>query len=189
MILALPLPRWLLAYEDLLGNRYLSPEARLALAIELSRKNVEHDTGGPFGAAIFERVSGRLVSIGVNRVEAAHSCLAHAEVLAIGAAQRQLQTYNLAGPRAHELYSSAQPCMMCAGAVLWSGVSRLVFAATKADVERLVGFDEGILPRHWRTEFRRRGIEVEGGQQRKASCEVLRLYRSRGGAIYSSHTK
>jgi tRNA(Arg) A34 adenosine deaminase TadA len=189
MIIALPLPRWLTAYEDFLGSRYPSPEARLVLAIELARHNVEHDSGGPFGAAIFERESGRLVSIGVNRVEAAHSCLAHAEIMAIGAAQRRLQTYNLAGPRGHELYSSAQPCMMCAGAVLWSGVSRLVYAATKGDVERIVGFDEGILASHWRSEFRRRGIEVQGGQQRKAACEVLRLYRARGGAIYSAHTK
>ena len=107
----------------------------MRLAIALSRENVEHDTGGPFGAAIFERDSGRLVAVGMNSVVRLHNCTLHGEMVAFMMAQRRLGSFTLNAPHlpAHELVTSCEPCAMCLGATLWSGVRRVVFGATRED--------------------------------------------------------
>jgi tRNA(Arg) A34 adenosine deaminase TadA len=187
MNLAVAHPDWLLR-EAALGQTFASEAERLRYAIELSRRNVLERTGGPFGAAVFECESGRLVAAGVNRVEALSFSAAHAEVMALLSAQERLATYDLGAlglPR-HALVSSAQPCLMCAGAVLWSGVVRLVYAASKQDVERILGFDEGFLPRGWQRRLRRRGIAVSAGLLRQEARTVLELYRERGGTVYAA---
>jgi tRNA(Arg) A34 adenosine deaminase TadA len=163
-------------------------EERLRWVIGLARRNVQEGTGGPFAAAVFHRESGRLVAAGVNQVEALLLSCAHAEVLALLLAQDRLGSFDLgaAGNGAHELVSSAQPCMMCLGAVVWSGVSRLVYGATRRDVESLSGFDEGFLARRWVQRLERRGIEVVGARLRQEAREVLRLYRERGGTVYNA---
>ncbi|HET8898039.1 MAG TPA: nucleoside deaminase, partial [Rhodanobacteraceae bacterium] len=66
-----------------------SDESRIALAIELSRQNVLHGTGGPFGAVVFDD-AGRVVAAGVNRVMPQHCSVAHAEMMAYMAAQARL---------------------------------------------------------------------------------------------------
>jgi tRNA(Arg) A34 adenosine deaminase TadA len=186
--LELTLPEWF-GSMGLFDRRYPGVEQRLELVIELSRRNVRERTGGPFGAAVFELESGILVGAGVSRVERLNCSVAHAEVMAIAFAQKRLGRFDL-GARdapAHELVSSAQPCLMCAGASLWSGATRLAYAARKHDVESLVGFDEGPVPPDWIEAFRARGIEVVEAPERWRSeaCEVLRLYRAQDGLVYN----
>ncbi len=187
--LKLTLPDWLGAM-GLIGRRFATAEERLGIVIELSRRNVQERTGGPFAAAVFELRSGVLVGAGVSRVEPLACSVAHAEVMAIAFAQRRLGRFDLGARDSarHELASSAQPCLMCAGAILWSGVTRLVYAAGKNDVESLVGFDEGPVPENWADAFRGRGMEVVQAEasQRVEACEVLRLYRQSGGLVYNS---
>jgi tRNA(Arg) A34 adenosine deaminase TadA len=187
--LRLTLPDWLGAM-GLVGRRYATAEERLALVIELSRRNVQERTGGPFGAAVFDLESGVLVGAGVSRVEPLACSVAHAEVVAIALGERRLGRFDLGARDSarHELASSAQPCMMCAGAILWSGVTRLVYAARKSDVESLLGFDEGPLPADWAEAFRARGLEVleAPARWREEACDVLRLYRQSGGLVYNS---
>src|SRR5690606_12471313 len=117
----------------------------------------------PFGAAGFERDSGKLVAVGVNRVVPCRASVAHAEMMAFTLAQEAVGRFDLAAPGlpAHELVTSAQMCAMCYGATLWSGVRRVVYAATASDVEELAGFDEGPLPADWQGQLRARGIDVE----------------------------
>jgi tRNA(Arg) A34 adenosine deaminase TadA len=181
MILAqlhLTLPPWV--HEDVDAQRaYRAVEDKIALAIQLSRRNVEHRTGGPFGAAVFR--DDRLVGIGVNRV-IPHVCsIAHAEMLALSTSQQRLQNYRLnqAGGRV-TLATSAQPCSMCYGALVWAGIDELLIAATADDVQTLAGFDEGPLPADWRGELRNRGIEVHEGLMREHARDVLRDYGANG---------
>jgi tRNA(Arg) A34 adenosine deaminase TadA len=182
--LHIPLPDWLatVAADVVLPDA----EARMAFVVRLARRSGGAG-GGPFAAAVFERDSGRLVAAGVNRVVASHCSAAHAEVVALSLAQRRLGHFDLgaAGRPAHELVASAEPCAMCVGAVLWSGVRRLAFAAADADV-RAIGFDEG--PKHpdWIGELRRRGIEVVPGLLRSEAAAVLRDYAAAGGPIYNA---
>jgi len=165
---------------------YRTDEERMRLAIALSRENVEHDTGGPFGAAIFERDSGRLVSVGMNSVVRLHNCTLHGEMVAFMMAQRRLGSFTLNAPHlpAHELVTSCEPCAMCLGATLWSGVRRVVFGATRDDAAKLE-FDEGpVFPESYRY-LEERGIEIVRGLLRDEAAAVLERYRARNGAIYN----
>jgi tRNA(Arg) A34 adenosine deaminase TadA len=73
---------------------------------------------------------------------------------------------------------------MCFGAVLWSGVKRLVCAARQEDVERL-GFDEGTKPVDWPGELERRGITVARDVCRDEAVAILNHYVVAGGLIYN----
>ena len=163
-------------------------EERMQLVLDLARENVTRRTGGPFAAAVFETRCGELIAAGVNRVERLNCSVAHAEVMAIMLAQARTSTFDLGCDtrRPHELVSSAQPCAMCFGAILWSGITRLTFAARARDVKGMLGFDEGPMPSAWKKELAARGIEVMPGILERQGREVLELYRKKGGTIYNS---
>lgn len=177
------LPAWIAESVDF-SRTCRDADARIALAIQLARANVEYGTGGPFGAAIFDD-AGRLVAVGVNRVELLKSSLAHAEIVALVAAQRKMGRARLDddGTR-YTLASSSQPCCQCYGAIVWAGIGELLVAARTEDTESLAGFDEGPLPSDWVGELERRGIRVQRDLRRGAARDVLRLYAARGGARY-----
>ncbi len=160
---------------------------RVAFAIALASGNVEQGTGGPFGAAVFEESTGRLVSVGVNLVEARHNAVLHAEVVALMFAQRAAGAYTLASPparEAHVLATSCAPCAMCLGAVHWSGVSRVLIGATRDDA-MAIGFDEGpVFPESVRY-LEARGIAFTDGIERDAARAVLERYRDLGRPLYN----
>ena len=160
---------------------------RMDLVIDLARKNVDAGTGGPFGAGIFEMGSGRLVAPGVNMVIPGNCSVAHAEITAIMVAQKIIGTYDLGGDGLPpmELVSSTEPCAMCLGAVVWSGVRRLVCGARDVDA-RDIGFDEGPKPDNWTFALETRGIAVLRDVGRKAAVAVLKHYVDRGGLIYNA---
>jgi tRNA(Arg) A34 adenosine deaminase TadA len=127
----------------------------------LSRRNVAQQSGGPFGAAVFDAESGRLIAAGVNRVVPQSCSVAHAEIMALMVAQQRLGQHriNQAGSR-YVLATSSQPCCQCYGATVWAGIDELLIGARAEDVEELTEFDEGPLPSDWIGELERRGIAV-----------------------------
>lgn len=177
------LPLWVAGAVDF-ARTYADTHARIALAIELARLNVEHASGGPFGAAVFDDTGG-LVGVGVNRVESLRSSLAHAEIVALVAAQRRLgrARLNADGGR-YTLACSSQPCCQCYGAIVWAGIDRLLIGARAVDTESLAGFDEGPLPADWARELERRGIEVVRDLARDAARAVLAAWAAGGGTRY-----
>jgi tRNA(Arg) A34 adenosine deaminase TadA len=185
--LTLTLPPWL---NRILTDDIVLPDPleRMGWVIGLSRRNVESGSGGPFAAAVFASRTGRLLGAGVNRVEPLHCSPAHAEVMAIAFAQQKLKTYDLGADAADpsELVTSSQPCLMCLGATLWSGVTRLAYGAAAADVTAILGFDEGPLPADWSGELKKRGIATEGGVLRAEAVAVLELYKKKQGTVYNS---
>lgn len=158
-------------------------EAKMNFVLDLAIKNIKMKTGGPFAAAVFNRKTNELVSIGLNVVVENNCSVAHAEVVAIINAEEKLNNYKL-NDTEYILISSAQPCVMCNGALLWSGITTLVFGATKDDVEEIVGFDEGPIHPHWIEEFKNRGIKVLGKILHNKSREVLQLYKDSEGILY-----
>jgi len=187
-VILLTMPAWL---EELTSGRDIAipdPEERMRWIIGLSRQNVEQASGGPFAAGVFAANSGRLLAAGVNRVEPLGLSPAHAEIMAIAFAQKRLQTWDLGYDAAAptELVTSSQPCLMCLGAILWSGVTNLSYGAAASDVSAILGFDEGPLPMAWPQELLKRGIKVEGGRLRGEAVAVLELYKRRRGTIYNS---
>ncbi len=159
----------------------------MQFVVELAATNVEEGTGGPFGAAVFERYTGRLVSIGVNVVESTNCSHAHAEMVALAHAQHAVHTFDLGASNVpeHELVTSCEPCAMCYGAIPWSGVRRLLCGARASDAEA-IGFDEGAKPKRWVAELNNRGISVVRDLCRKEAVAVLQRYKAGGGAIYGN---
>jgi tRNA(Arg) A34 adenosine deaminase TadA len=186
----LRLPDWISPFLSGQELVYKTDDRRMSLAIELASLNVKNKTGGPFGACIFQIGTGKLISCGVNLVTSGNCSIAHAEMVAIAMAQRDIGTYNLAstpeGP--FELVTSTEPCAMCLGAIPWSGVTKLVCGASDADA-RAIGFDEGDKPSNWTETLGKRGITVLQnvlGPQAKA---VLDEYRENSGEIYNASKK
>src|SRR5688500_10282526 len=159
----------------------------MGLAIARARWNVLEETGGPFGAAIFESESGRLVAVGMNLVVPLGNSALHGEMVAFMMAQARLGSYTLAGEGmpAHELATSCEPCAMCLGATLWSGVRRVLCGATREDAVRL-NFDEGPVFEASYDYLAERGVDVVRGVRRAEAAEVLALYRQRAGVIYNA---
>ncbi len=108
----------------------------MRMAIELATENVRSGAGGPFGAVIV--CDRKVVATGVNCVTATNDPTAHAEVSAIRAACKQLNSFELRGC---VIYSSCEPCPMCLTAVLWARLDALYFASTAADAAE-AGFDD-----------------------------------------------
>lgn len=179
----LSLPDWIDGEIDF-SHHYADDEARMALAIDLARRNVELETGGPFGAAIF-RDDGALIAVGVNRVVPQQCSVAHAEMMAFMSAQMRLgrNRLNEDGAR-YILATSAQPCSMCYGASFWAGINELVIGARAEDVMELSEFDEGPLPADWIGELEKRAITVRRDVQREQARGVFELYRSSAGTSY-----
>ena len=183
----LSLPDWasesLAAAPDLLDD-----QARMRWVIALSRTNFEEDTGGPFAAAVFEEATGRVVSIGVNRVVPGSCSSAHAEVMALSLAQQAIGGHDLGGPGqpAHQIVVNWAPCAMCCGAICWSGVRSVVIAGSGPEMEELTGFDEGPLHPAWAAELRRRGIAVRDGLLRDESLDAFRQFASSGRPVYNA---
>lgn len=184
--LTVELPAWVESHLASAGSTYDTVEDRMRLAIELSRLNIEHGTGGPFGAAIFDMHSGELIAPGVNIVVDSRWSGGHAEMVAFAIAQQAVGTHDLGAPEFahHELVTSTEPCSMCLGATPWSGVKRLVCAATHDDASA-VGFDEGPKPANWIGELESRGISVVQQVLRDEARKVLQAYGSGGGYIYN----
>jgi guanine deaminase len=108
-------------------------------AIELSIQNVHSGRGGPFGAVVVK--SGEIIGEGVNEVLALNDPSAHAEILAIRAACRKLNSFQLGGC---EIYTSCEPCPMCMGLIYWARPAKVYFANTAADAAR-IGFDDAFI--------------------------------------------
>jgi tRNA(Arg) A34 adenosine deaminase TadA len=179
------LPDWVAAIVPA-GRACATPDERMDVAIALARENVRRGTGGPFGAVVFDLASGRAVAAGVNLVEQAGNAVLHAEVVALMFAQRAVGRYSLnaADLPPHALVTSCDPCAMCLGATLWSGVRVLECGALRDDAVR-IGFDEGpVFPASW-DYLEARGIRVRRGIRCAAAAAVLEEYRQGGGGIYN----
>lgn len=179
----LTLPAWIHQEIDTEAV-YADDETRVSLAIALARRNVEQQTGGPFGAAVFKG-DGHLIAVGVNRVVPQNCSVAHAEMMAFMSAQARLGRYRLNddGGR-YTLATSAQPCSMCYGASIWAGIDELLIGARAEDVMELSEFDEGPLPSDWVGELERRNIRVRRDVMRESACDVFNLYRHSHGSKY-----
>jgi tRNA(Arg) A34 adenosine deaminase TadA len=181
LLLTIQLPDWVVPWVRKFGQCN-SDTARMRMVIDLARENVLRQTGGPFAAAVFD-ATGQLVSVGVNRVVPAQNSILHAEILALMLAHARLGTYSL-GSHGCELVSSCDPCAMCLGATLWSGVRRLLCGADRQAASD-AGFEEGpVFPESF-DYLQRRGITVVRGCLAAEAADVFRLYHQLGGVIYN----
>ena len=180
------IPAWVGSFLAQSPKGFAAAEDRMRFVIALARENVERQSGGPFGAAVFD-AKGTLVAPGINLVVTGNCSILHAEMIAIAMAQKRLGRYDIGngGTDAYELVTSAEPCAMCFGAIPWSGVSRMVCGARDEDARR-IGFDEGPKLSGWQAALEDRGIRFVRDVLRKEAVEVLDLYVRLGGPIYNA---
>jgi hypothetical protein len=171
------------------SRSYPDDQAKVELAIELSRCNIEERSGGPFGAVVFGP-DDRVIAIGVNRV-LPHSCsLAHAEIMAYMLAQQRQPSARASTARSRRTDRADHVGNLLAAllpVLRRDGLGRhrpAVDRRAQRDVEDLTEFDEGPLPADWIGELERRGIAVTLDVQRDAARAVLRAYGESGGDRY-----
>lgn len=136
---------------------------------------------GPFYAEIYDE-NGNFVVSSSNSVVEDNCALYHAEVNTLKKAFEKYKQYDLS-PQNLTIYINAEPCIMCAGALMWSGVKTIYFGVPSKDVERITGFDEGYKP-NWVREFKKRGITVYGSIEKATGEKVLQDYVDSGKEIY-----
>jgi guanine deaminase len=111
----------------------------MSRAIELSKRNMETNAGGPFGAVVVK--DGKIIGEGWNQVTSTNDPTAHAEVQAIRNACKNLNTFDLNGA---EIYTSCEPCPMCLSAIYWARLGKIYFANTKKDAAA-INFDDDFI--------------------------------------------
>ncbi|MBO7508660.1 MAG: nucleoside deaminase [Alphaproteobacteria bacterium] len=141
---------------------------------------------GPFLAAIYDG-RGHLVAKSANTVIKGGCSHNHAEMNAIHESEKILKTYDLSG-RNLSLYITAEPCMMCIGGIMWSGIKNVYFGVLSRDVENITGFDEGFKP-DWLKEFKRRKITVYGNIEPEIGKNILQDYVNQKHIIYKPKRK
>lgn len=181
------LPEWVVPFVGSYQPPTSTAPERMALVHELADRNHVAGNGGPFAAVVADPATGEIVSVGVNVVLSSGLSSTHAEVTAISLAQVALGSWDLAATRPGlELVVNWRPCAMCFGAVLWSGVQRLVVAGDGPELERLTGFDEGPVVPDWAEQLRRRGIEVEQDVLREGAIATYTAYGKSKALVYNA---
>lgn len=114
-------------------------QAFLDQAIALATENAKTGGGGPFGAVVVK--DGKVIATGVNQVTKTNDPSAHAEIVAIRAACKTLNSFQLTDC---EIYLSCEPCPMCLGAIYWARLESVYYAGTHANAAE-AGFDDTLI--------------------------------------------
>lgn len=155
--------------------------SKIIAGLQKDMQSFTKDGSGPFVAAIYND-KGELVVKVANSVVNEQCSNNHAEMNAIKAAEQKLGTYDLA-PYNLKLYVTAEPCIMCVGGIMWSGIKEVYYGVPSKTVENITGFDEGFKP-HWFKEFKKRGIIVYGNIEPELGEQELHKYMNDGKEVY-----
>lgn len=144
----------------------------LKLAIKLAQNGMEAGHGGPFGCIIVK--DGKIIGKGSNNVLKNNDPTAHAEVVAIRDACKNLNHFQLEGC---EVYTSCEPCPMCLGAIFWARPSKVFYACTKEDAAE-AGFDDDFIYEEIKVNPADRKIPMLN-EMRKESQKVFELWKKK----------
>lgn len=123
-------------------------------AIALSRQGIDNDEGGPFGCVIVK--DDKIVGRGNNKVTSTNDPTAHAEVVAIRDACKNLNTFQLDDC---EVYTTCEPCPMCMGAIYWSRPKVIYYANNREDAAA-IGFDDSMIYEELGIDLEKRKIPI-----------------------------
>ncbi len=151
----------------------------MQLAIDEARKTMNLDYGGPFGALIINGL-GEIISIASNTVLRDHDPTAHAEINAIRKATKTLGTHDLSNCT---LYTTAYPCPMCLGAIIWANIKNVYYGCIESDAEK-IGFRDDFIYRF--IENNRKDLNLlELKQTERETCLTLfKEYKEKNKELY-----
>ncbi len=171
---------------DIISNEELNiikieRASKIILGLQKELPEYTSKGSGPFLAAIYDEEN-NIVAKSANSVIADNCSNSHAEMNTIKLAQQKLGTYDLSQHNL-SLYVTAEPCIMCLGGIMWSGIKNVYYGVPSKIVEEITGFDEGFKP-NWLDEFKNRGITVYGNIEVNAGIDSLQSYVNSGKTIY-----
>ena len=102
------------------------PDFIVDLALQKAKEAFNADEI-PVGAVVFNSKTFEVISCAHNETIQKYDPLAHAEVIAIRQACEKLQTKQLVG---HSIFTTLEPCVMCAGAIGWARLDTVYFGAS-----------------------------------------------------------
>ena len=154
---------------------------KIILNLQKDLKSYTTEGYGPFLAAIYDK-EGNLIAKEANSVVKDNCSNCHAEINTIKKAQEIFNTYDLSEYEL-SIYVTSEPCIMCLGAIIWSGIKEVYFGTTSNLVEKITGFDEGFKP-NWLEEFKKRDILVYGNIESEAGKKELQDYIKENRKVY-----
>jgi len=145
-------------------------------AIALSQNGVRNNEGGPFGCVIVK--DDKIIGRGNNKVTSSNDPTAHAEVVAIRDACKNLGTFQLEDC---EVYSSCEPCPMCLGAIYWARPKLVYYANSREDAAN-IGFDDSMIYEELGIELDKRKIPVIN-LGREEALKVFKEWQNKSNKI------
>jgi tRNA(Arg) A34 adenosine deaminase TadA len=167
--------------NEKIDNSKLIKASKIILGLQQELKKYINKGHGPFLAAIYD-AKGNLIAKTANSVVNKSCSHNHAEMNAIKMAEKKLGTYDLS-PYNLSIYVTSEPCTMCLGGIMWSGIKAVYYGVPSERVTKITGFDEGFKP-DWFKEFKKRGITVYGQIETEAGEKVLKDYVANGHTVY-----
>lgn len=167
--------------NEKINEKKLKKASEIILELQNQMPQYIKNGSGPFLAAIYDD-KGNLIAQEANSVISENCSHNHAEMNTIKAAEKKLNTYDLSSFNL-SLYVTSEPCMMCLGGIMWSGIKAVYYGVPSKRVEEITGFDEGFKP-DWFEEFKKRGITAYGNIETEAGEKVLKDYVSGGYTVY-----
>jgi tRNA(Arg) A34 adenosine deaminase TadA len=144
-------------------------ERFMRLAAARAREGVDKGQS-PFGACIVK--NGELIACEHNLVLQNTDITAHAEILAIRMACRELNNIDLSGSI---IYSTCEPCPMCFTACHWARINKIIYGAEIDDAKRF-GFNELTVSNRLLKELGKSGLEIIHGFMRKECVELFEYW-------------
>lgn len=167
--------------NEKIDEQKLAHASKIILGLQKELPQYIKNGSGPFLAAVFDE-SGNLIAKEANSVVSKLCSHNHAEMNTIAAAEQKLKTYDLSRHNL-SLYVTAEPCIMCLGGIMWSGIKAVYYGVSSKKVEEITGFDEGFKP-DWLNEFKKRGITVYGQIEPEVGEQVLKQYVQNKHIVY-----
>lgn len=153
-------------------------EKFMEAAIALAEKGIEHDEGGPFGCVIVK--DDKIIGSGNNKVISTNDPTAHAEIIAIREACKNLNSFQLEDC---EIYTSCEPCPMCLGAIYWARPKVIYYGNTRKDAAK-IGFDDSMIYDEIGSDLSSRKIPVINICREKANRSFVEWQQKKDKKIY-----
>ena len=145
-------------------------------AIDLAEKGIDSNAGGPFGAVIVK--DNKIISEGYNKVTSTNDPTAHAEIIAIKAACKKLNSFQLDDCT---IYTSCEPCPMCLGAIYWARPKKVFYACNREDAA-MIDFDDQFVYDELKKQIDERRIEFKNIMKKEA-LKVFKKWKEKPNKI------
>lgn len=150
----------------------------MKIAKELAEKNLTTNAGGPFGACVVK--DGEIIGRGFNKVISENDPTAHAEIMAIRDACKNIGTYDLSDC---ELYTSCYPCPMCLSAIIWANIKKVYYGNNKEDAAN-IGFRDDFIYEYIKNGNNNADVLSLESMDREETIKAFEEYKNKDDKVF-----